>query len=478
MIKKKKNQKDKEILNEEFFDEGRKPPSAIELESQILGAILIDNQVYNEVAQFVNYAHFYRQQNGIIFNAMMSLDGKGEPIDANTLKEELIRLGKLEEAGGIEYIIDLTTSVSTSANTEYYARIIYEKYILRDLIHIASQIVEKCFDPTTNPFGILDDAAKDILDVSESFSKKKVIAIKDEIVKLYEDLGERKALGKSGLPGIPSGFDRLDEMTSGFQNSELIIIAGRPSHGKTALGINIARNAVMDYKKTVAFFSLEMTTREIGTRLISSEALVDGSKLKSGKTSQEEWSRVASAIPKLKLNLFIDDTSELSVLELRAKARRLKQEEGIDMIIVDYLQLLKGQENHERRDLEVAYVSRSLKALAKDLKIPVVACAQLNRGIELRSKENKPQLADLRESGSIEQDADVVIFVHRPFLVKKPDSIDPKYEEIRKQANITIGKQRNGPTGHFDLIFLPEYTRFENVTRAPIADPGDIQDSF
>lgn len=455
--------------NELTLPEGKRPPNALDLENQILGAILIDNQVFHQVIQLIQDAHFYKRANGIIFKAMMQLDEKGEPIDANTVKEELKRQGTLNEAGGIEYIIDLTASVSTSANAEYYSQIVYEKYILRNLIHIASGVVEKCFDPTINPYGVLSDASKSILDISESLSKKKVVPIKDEIENLFATLGEMRER-KSHVSGIPTGYTMLDDLTSGFQNSELVIIAGRPSHGKTAFALNIARNAAMDSGKNVAVFSLEMTMREIGTRLISSEARVDGTKLKNGKTTRDEWNRVALILPKLKLNIFIDDTSELTVLELRAKARRLKQEYGIDMILVDYLQLLRGQDYHERRDLEVAYVSRSLKALAKELEIPVVACAQLNRGIESRGKDVRPQLADLRESGAIEQDADVVMFIHRPFLTKKMESTDPEYETERIKAEITIGKQRNGPTGHFNLVFLSEYTRFENLTRPPVID--------
>jgi replicative DNA helicase len=242
-------------------------------------------------------------------------------------------------------------------------------------------------------------------------------------------------------------------------------MAGRPSHGKTALTLNIARNAALKGYK-IAFFSLEMTKMEIITRLISIESRVDGQKLKSGRTTNEEWKRVVESLDKLKVKLFIDDTSEMNVLELRAKARRLKHEEDIDMVMVDYLQLLKGEGSYERRDLEVAHVSRSLKALAKELNIPVVAAAQLNRGIE-QKKEKKPQLSDLRESGAIEQDADVVIFIHRDYLVSRPHKDDPKYDEIRRKAEITIGKQRNGPPGGFDLVFLEEITRFQDQDKAP-----------
>ncbi|MBL7129451.1 MAG: replicative DNA helicase [Ignavibacteria bacterium] len=464
---KKKRISKQDILDENFeFEAGRVPPNAIDLESKILGAILIDNEIVNEILQFLDYTHFYRPAHGTIFQAITNLDVKREPIDPHTLKEELKRLDKLTEVGGIEYIIDLTTSVSTSANAVHYSRIIYEKYILRNLISISSKIVNNCFDPTANTYNMLDNAEQKILEISESLSKKKVISVKDEIEHVIEELGERRHSDTRGIIGIPTGFDILDDKTAGFQNSELIIIAGRPSHGKTALATNIARYAVVEKNKSVVFFSLEMSFRELILRLLASEASVDGKLLKSGKSPSQEWERVQATYHKLKGNFFIDDSSELSVLELRAKARRLKREHGIDMVIVDYLQLVKGQDNAERRDLEVAYVSRSLKALAKELEIPVVACSQLNRSIEQRGKEKRPQLADLRESGAIEQDADVVLFVHRPVIgmSKEEQKNNPDKVNI---ADIVIGKQRNGPTDEFQLVFVDKYAKFNNIRKSP-----------
>ncbi len=463
--------KTEDILDESMDTEGgRIPPNALDLESKILGSILIDNVVMNEVVQLLEPKHFYRPSHGILYQAMINLDGKKEPVDPNTLKEELKRLGKLEEIGGIEYIIELTTSVSTSANVEFYTRIVFEKFILRNLISISSKIADNCFDPTSNTFSILDDAEQKILDISESLSKKKVSSVRDELDHLIRDLGER-IQHKNPIVGVPTGFTELDEYTAGFQKSEFIVIAGRPSHGKTALSMNIARNAAVDHGKTVAIFSLEMSFRELLLRLLAGEARVDGKKLKTGKSSPDEWKRVLHTYHKLKTNLYIDDSSELSILEIRAKARRMKMDHGVDMVLIDYLQLVRGPENSERRDLEVAYVSRGLKALAKELDIPVVACAQLNRSIEQRgSKEKRPQLADLRESGAIEQDADVVIFVHRPIMGMKANQDDPDYEELKRKAEIIIGKQRNGPVGDFDLVFLNEYARFENKVRHPVID--------
>ncbi len=449
--------------------DGRIAPNALDLEEKVLSAVMLDNDVINEVLELLDYKHFYRPANGIIFQSMIKLDEKNEPIDPNTVKEELKRMGKLDEVGGVEYLIDLSSAVSTSANAGFYAKIIYEKYILRYLISVSSKIVNKCFDPTVHTFNVLDEAEQKILDISEALSKKKVVSVKEEIEKLITELGDQRS-NRSGIIGIPTGYERLDDLTVGLQKSELIIIAGRPSHGKTAFAINIARNAAIDHGKSVGIFSLEMSVRELILRLLAGEARVDGKLLKAGKSKVDEWNKVLNSYHRLKTNLFIDDSSELSILELRAKARRMKQDNDIDMIIVDYLQLVRGQENAERRDLEVAQVSRGLKALAKELDIPVVACAQLNRGVEQRGKEKRPQLSDLRESGAIEQDADVVMFVYREIMGMKYDPNNPDHQALKRKADIIIGKQRNGPTGDFELIFLDEYAKFENKSKQPVIE--------
>lgn len=466
-IKKTKKFQEAKDSFEEF--NGKLPPNVEELEAQILGAILIDNDIINDLIQLLNTDHFYKNAHSIIYQAMIQLDGRHEPIDAVTLKEELQRMDKLKDIGGVEYIIDLISNISSSANAEQHARIILEKYILRKLISISGQIITRCFDKTSNTFNVLDEAEQRILEISEMLSKKKIIVVGNEIEGFIKIL-QKQRQEKNPITGVPTGFFKLDELTSGFQKSELIIIAGRPSHGKTALSLNIARNAAVKYKKSIAFFSLEMAARELLIRLLSSEAMVNGQRLKNGRVTNEEWARVAKTYPNLKANLYIDDSSEMSVLELRAKARRLKQEYKIDMIIVDYLQLMKASGNFERRDLEVAYVSRSLKALAKELDIPVVACAQLNRGIEQRGKERKPLLSDLRESGAIEQDADVVMFVHRPALNMKPEKDNPDYIDSLLKAELIIGKQRNGPVGEVELIFKNEYAKFENKIEHPVIE--------
>lgn len=466
--------RNEELLDEDFeFNIEKKPPSAPELEENVIGAILIDNMVINDVLQMITHKHFYKKENSVIFKAIENLNGKNEPVDANTLIEELKRMNLLNEAGGRSNIIEIASETSSSANVTHYARIILEKHILRNLINVSSKIIERSLDPTVNTFNLLDDSERKLLEVSESLSKKKVISIADEMDSFFEELASRRS-DRKNITGIPTGFTLLDDYTSGFQKSELIIIAGRPSHGKTAFALNIARNAAVLNKKQVAIFSIEMSHKELMLRLLSSETGVNARNLKTGRVSPEDWSIVQKNYHKLKTGIFIDDSSELSILELRAKARRLHHDSKLDMIIVDYLQLVKGQENPERRDLEVAYVSRGLKALAKDLDIPVVACAQLNRGIESRGGDKKPQLADLRESGSIEQDADVVIFVHRPALSKKRDVTDDP-EEF-KRVDVIIGKQRNGPVTDFDLIFEPDYTRFANKIPEPVIPemPADL----
>ena len=470
----KRSESDRQDTDPEILGNERQAPQAVDLELMVLGAILIDNEVLNDVLQILEPGNFYVNKHRTILQAIINLDSKKEPVDPSTLKEELKRMDKLTEVGGLEYIMDLTTSVSTSANVKYYTRIIFEKSILRNLISVSSEIVEECLDPTSNTFKTLDGAEKKILDISQRLSKKKVLSMKEEIGNFVNDLGNQRQ-SKKTISGISTGFNDLDEYTSGFQDSELIIIAGRPSHGKTAFSMNIARNAAVDHGKSVAIFSLEMSFRELVMRLLASEANVNSKKLKTGKSNDDEWKRVMGSFHKLKTNIFIDDSSELSVLEIRAKARKLKDNHNIDMIVVDYLQLIRGPEESERRDLEVAYVSRSLKALAKELDIPVVACAQLNRGIEQRGKEKRPQLADLRESGAIEQDADVVIFVHRPIMGMKPDKTDPGYDELLHKAEIIIGKQRNGPVGDLELVFISEYATFRNKAHHPhINLPGSI----
>lgn len=451
-------------------------PEAVDLERVVICSVIIDNNILGDIINILNSTHFYDPKNRIIFKAMESLYTKNEVIDIYSLREELKRMNKFDKDVDLEYIVGLADATTTSANAEYYARVIYEKYILRSLIYISHDIAQKSKDPSVNTYSVLNEAERQILEISESLAKKRVLSVRDELEGFIKMLGEAMSREKKAITGVPTGFTKLDELTSGFQKSELIIIAGRPSHGKTAFALNIARNAAVMSNMSVAVFSLEMSFRELMVRLLASEAGVDGRKLKTGRLPQIDWERVLKTYHRLKTNLFIDDSSDLAVLELRAKARRLKRDYNIDMIVVDYLQLLRGGgSDWERREQEVAHISRSLKALAKELDIPVVACAQLNRQIEQRGKEKKPQLADLRESGAIEQDADVVIFVYRPALSEKFDKDDPDYEQKIRKTNIIIGKQRNGPTDDFELMFQPQFTRFDNIKETTVEIPPELE---
>lgn len=471
-MKKKNGRSENLISYDENFDfkTERTPPEARDLEEKVLGAILIDNLAYLQATNFLKPEYFYSKNNGTVYQAMISLHSRNEPIDIVTLKIELERMGKLEEIGGQNYIVNLTTNISTSANIDYYSRIIYEKYVLRQLIHVSADIVNKSFDTSTNPFQLIGEAESHLLDISNALSKKQAVDIKTAVQEIFLELADKRS-HKTGPTGVQTGYDRLDDLTGGLQKSELIIIAGRPSHGKTAFAMNIARNASVDFGKSVGIFSLEMSTRELLVRMISSEAKVNGKILKANKCSEIEWQKIINSYSKLKVNMYIDDSSEISIHELRAKAKRMYLDYNVDLIIVDYLQLVRGSGSSERRDLEVAEVSRGLKALAKDLNIPVLACAQLNRSIEGRgTKEKRPQLADLRESGALEQDADVVIFVHRPVMNMKHDENNPDYVSNKVKAEIIIGKQRNGPVDDLELRFIDKFASFENPFKDPPLD--------
>lgn len=438
----------------------RTSPNVTDIEEMVLGAILIDNECFPDLIQLLNEKHFYKPAHSIIWKAMIRLWESSQPIDLTILREELIKSGDWKKIKGEEILTKIVSSESSSVNAKYHAQIIIDKWIKREMIRTSTQIISDSLDPTLDSLETLNTAERTILDISLSLSKKQITVVKDELDQIYSDL----QLGIGA--GVMTGYKELDKLTGGFQKSELIVLAGRPSHGKTALGLNIGRN-VAAAGGNVAIFSLEMSVRELMVRLISSEARVDGKRLKLGKSYPEEWMRIKDAIPQLKTNIFIDDSSELSILEIRAKSRKIHKDNPLDLILVDYLQLIKGPADAERRDLEVAYISRNLKALAKELDVPVIACSQLNRNIENRGKEKRPQLSDLRESGAIEQDADVVIFIHRPIVGMKYDDKDKDMEQFKRQADIIIGKQRNGPTGDVKLVFMNEYTRFENMEYNP-----------
>jgi replicative DNA helicase len=433
------------------------PPQNIEAEQSILGGILIENDALNTVVEFLETGDFYREAHQKIFQSMIALSEKSEPLDLITLTNELKKTKELESIGGASYLASLVESVPTAANIAYYAKIVKEKSILRKLISTATEIVTQSYHEGKDLEDFLDDAEQAIFRISEHRVKPAFYPIKEivkESFKVIEQLYEKKEL----ITGVPSGFKDLDRKTAGFQNADLIIVAGRPSMGKTALCLNIAQHASITSKIPTAMFSLEMSKEQLAIRMLCSEARVDSARLRSGFLSESDWPKLTMAAGALSdAPIFIDDTPAISVLELRAKARRLKADRGLGLVIVDYLQLMRGRSGMERREQEISEISRSLKALAKELDIPVLAISQLSRKAEDRPGR-QPQLSDLRESGAIEQDADVIIFIYRD-EVYNPDS------DRKGTAEVIIGKQRNGPTGKVDLSFISEFTTFKDLFR-------------
>jgi replicative DNA helicase len=433
------------------------PPQNIEAEQSILGGILIENDALNTVVEFLEDSDFYRESHQKIFQCMITLSERSEPLDLITLTNELKKKKELEEIGGASYLASLVESVPTAANIAYYAKIVKEKSILRKLISTATEIVTQSYQEGKDLEDFLDESEQAIFRISEHRVKPAFYPIKEiikESFKVIERLYEKKEL----ITGVPSGFKDLDRKTAGFQNAELIIVAGRPSMGKTALCLNIAQHASINAKIPTAMFSLEMSKEQLAIRMLCSEARVDSARLRSGFLSESDWPKLTMAAGALSdAPIFIDDTPAMSVLELRAKARRLKADRGLGLIIVDYLQLMRGRSGMERREQEISEISRSLKALAKELNIPVLAISQLSRKAEDRPGR-QPQLSDLRESGAIEQDADVIIFIYRD-EVYNPDS------DRKGTAEVIIGKQRNGPTGKVDLSFISEFTTFKDLFR-------------
>ena len=430
------------------------PPQSLEAEQSVIGAILIENEAILKAIEIVRPEDFYREAHRQIFQSMIELFEKNEPADLITLTEHLRKKNKIEDIGGASYLASVCEQIPTAANVEYYAKIVKGKSVLRKLIHAATEIAGRGYTDQEDIEELLDFAEKTIFDITEDQIKPSVYPLKEILktsFKAIETLYNKKEL----ITGVPTGFTELDQLTSGFQPSDLIIIAGRPSMGKTAFCLNIAQNAASQAKPPVLIFSLEMSKEQLSLRMLCSEARVDSHKLRSGFLAQSDWGKLTMAVGKLaESKIFIDDTPGIGVLEMRAKSRRLKAEHDLGMIIVDYLQLMRGRSNADNREQEISDISRSLKALAKELKVPVIALSQLNRRVEDRS-DKKPQLADLRESGAIEQDADVILFIYR-------DEVYNPNSDAKGTADIIIGKQRNGPTGELRLTFIDRFTRFEN----------------
>lgn len=443
-------------MNEQFQD--RIPPQNVEAEQAVLGAIFLEPSSLTVTSEIIIPEDFYRSSHQKIFNVMLKLNDEGKAVDLITVTEELAATKSLEEVGGVTYLSELAGSVPTAANIEYYARIVEEKSLLRRLIRTATNIAQEGYNREDEVAELLDEAEKDIMKVAQRKNSGSFQNIKDVLVRAYDNI-EELANRKGDVTGIPTGFAELDRMTAGFQRNDLIIVAARPSVGKTAFALNIAQNVATKTDETVAIFSLEMGAEQLVMRMICAEGNINAQNLRTGALTDEDWRKLTMAMGSLSnAGIYIDDTPGVRIGDIRAKCRRLKQEHGLGMILIDYLQLIQGNgRSGENRQQEVSEISRSLKALARELEVPVIALSQLSRGVEQR-QDKRPMMSDIRESGSIEQDADIVAFLYR-------DDYYDKETENKNIIEIIIAKQRNGPVGTVSLAFVKEYNKFVNLER-------------
>ena len=433
---------------------GRIPPHSIEAEQSVLGSMIVDKAAINMAIELIRPDDFYREANGEIYKAIIDLFNKNEPVDLITLQEELKTRGSLEAIGGVTYLANLSGGVATTANTEYYCKIVDEKSTLRKLISSSNEIIGKAYEDSEEVNIIVEMAEKNIFDITQGSQREGFSPINEVLLDSFAKI-EEMAANKGGLTGLTTGFIDIDMNLSGLQKSDLVLLAARPSMGKTALGINMVTNSALKAGAKVAVFSLEMSKEQLVQRMIAATAHVDLQKIISGRLDEEEWLNIINSMgPLSSAGVYIDDTAGITLMEMTAKCRRLKIEQGIDLILIDYLQLMEMEGRQESRQQEISSISRGLKALAKEMDCPVVALSQLSRAPELRA-DHRPILSDLRESGAIEQDADVVMFLYR----------DDYYHEDSEQKNIgelIIAKHRNGPTGTVELVFKKEYTKFLN----------------
>jgi replicative DNA helicase len=432
-------------------------PHSDEAERSILGAILINNGHINKAQELITPDAFYSVRHRRIYQAIERLSETGTPMDLVTLRSELERTSDLESCGGPAYLSDLLDGVSRSVNIEHYANIVKERFTLRELIQASQWIGQNAYQAEGRSDDILDEAEKKIFQISQGRLRTGFIHIREsaeKALKRIEALSEQQ----EAITGIPSGIIELDHMTSGFQNTDLIILAARPSMGKTAFALNLASHAALRADKTVGIFSLEMSHEQLFTRMLCAEARIDAHRLRTGRVGTDDWQKIIKTYGILsETGIYIDDTPGITIVELRAKARRLKQEADLDLLVIDYLQLMSGGGRHDNRQQEISEISRSLKGLAKELDVPVVALSQLSRAPDQRSGDHRPQLSDLRESGAIEQDADIVMFLFREEIYDRDDP------DLRGKAELIVGKQRNGAVGKIDMVFIKEHTRFENL---------------
>ncbi len=449
---------------------GKIPPQALDLEEAVLGAMMLEQYAINKVIDILEPEMFYKQSHQHIYAAIKSLFGKSEPVDILTVNQELSKEGVLDIVGGSYYIMQLTNRIASGANIEFHARIIQQKYIQRKLIEISSNIIKDAFEETTDVLDLLDRAEASLFEVAENNLRRSAVNMEDVVKEAIHNI-EEAAKQEGSISGIPSGFHKLDHLTSGWQPSDLIILAARPGMGKTAFVLSLARNIAVDYSRSVALFSLEMSAVQLVTRLISSETEISGDKLRKGNLTTAEWAQLNERISALNdAKIFIDDTPALTIFELRAKSRRLKSQHDIQMIVIDYLQLMSAGADKGNREQEISSISRSLKALAKELNVPIITLSQLNRSVETRGGTKRPQLSDLRESGAIEQDADMVCFLYRPEyynITQNEDGIEyqPGHTEL------IIAKHRNGALEDIPIKFLNNFAKFTNM---PSGFDGDI----
>ena len=430
-------------------------PHNLEAERTVLGAVLVDNAAFSSAAEVLTRDDFYRESHRRIFESMAVLAERSQPIDLVTLKNELARAGALEAAGGAAYLASLVDGVPRITNVEHWSRIIKERAVLRNLIHASNRIAQSCFEGEEEAAVLLDRAEKAIFDIAERRIRQGFVGIREIVKESFRTI-DQLSQSKDVVTGLATGFADIDEMTSGLQKGDLVIVAARPAMGKTSFCLNVAQHASQRAGETVGLFSLEMSKEQLVLRLLCADARIDAHKLRTGRLQEKDWARLAKAYADLSASrIFIDDSATVSPLEMRAKCRRLKAEHGLGLVVVDYLQLVTSGGRVENRQQEISAISRSLKGLAKELSVPVVALSQLSRAPEART-DRRPQLSDLRESGAIEQDADIVMFIYREEEYKPTD-------ENRGIAEIIVGKQRNGPTGTRRLAFIKEFTRFENL---------------
>ncbi|MGY3766764.1 replicative DNA helicase [Vagococcus vulneris] len=447
----------------EMIQQDRMPPQSIEAEQAVLGSVFLDSDAIVEAMEYIDAPDFYRRAHQLVFQIMVDLNNKNEPIDVVTIKDELEQKGLMEDIGGISYLSELTLSVPTAANVGYYAKIVEQKSLLRKLIQTATEIVTSGFEQSDDVETILDDAERSILEVSEKRNRSGFLAISDV---LGDSISQIERLAQQGdtITGLPTGYHALDKMTAGLQPEELIILAARPAVGKTAFALNIAQNVGTKTDKSVAIFSLEMSAESLVNRMLCSEGLVEASHLKTGQLTDEEWDNLIVAMGSLsRASIFIDDTPGIKISEIRAKCRKLAQEQGnLGLILIDYLQLIEGN-GRENRQQEVSEISRQLKKLSKELHVPVIALSQLSRGVEQR-QDKRPVLSDIRESGSIEQDADIVAFLYRDDYYQREGDEDNDEQEVNNVIEVIIEKNRSGARGTVELLFIKEYNKFSSLS--------------